>query len=122
SGDQWNLNLGWAPTDAFDLGLNVRAVEDLNDINVLYRALEIGWTDAIYTVDKPGYTVADIYAEWRPESVPGLRFNVGIQNLFDEQFRDHASVADYSDIPGWGGVAGVYEAGRDIRVSIGYDF
>ena len=122
SGDQWNLNLGWAPTDAIDLGLNVRAVEDLNDINVLYRALEIGWTDAIYTVDKPGYTVADIYAEWRPESVPGLRFNVGIQNLFDEQYRDHASVADYSDVPGWGGVAGVYEAGRDIRVSIGYDF
>ncbi|WP_300381446.1 TonB-dependent receptor [Henriciella sp.] len=122
SGDQWNLNLAWTPTHTFDLGLNVRKVEDLNDITVLYRALEIGWTDRLYTVDKPGYTVADIYATWRPENVPGLRLNIGVQNLFDEQYRDHSSVADYNDIPGWGGVAGLYEAGRDIRVSVGYDF
>lgn len=122
SGDQWNLNLGWGPTDRIDLGLNVRVVEDLNDIDVLYRAVEIGWIDALQQVDKPGYTVADIYGEWRPRQVEGLRLNVAVQNLFDEQYRDHASVADYNAIPGWEGVAGLYEAGRDIRISAAYEF
>ncbi|WP_064773881.1 TonB-dependent receptor domain-containing protein [Hyphomonas pacifica] len=122
SGDQWNFNIAWMPTDTLNLGLNVRHVEDLNDIVVLYRAVELGWIDSLQTVDKPGYTVTDIYAEWRPEAMPGLRLNVGVQNLFDELYRDHASVADYNAIPGWEVIAGVYEAGRDVRISIGYDF
>ena len=122
SGDQWNFNLAWTPVTSLDLGLNVRKVEALDNITVLYRGVEIGWIDSLQTVDKPGYTVTDIYADWRPDAIEGLRLSIGVQNLFDEQYRDHASVADYGNIPGWEGVAGVYEAGQDIRITIGYDF
>ena len=41
-----------------------------------------------------------------------------MRNLFDAQYRDHASVADYNAIAGWEGVAGLSEAGRDIRLSV----
>jgi hemoglobin/transferrin/lactoferrin receptor protein len=122
SGDQLNLYLGWAPTDALKFGWNTRVVEDLNDITVLYRAVEIGWIDELQTIDKPGYTVSDIYMEWTPRSVEGLRLNLAVNNIFDEHYRDHASVGDYNAIPDWEGVAGVFEAGRDIRVSAAFAF
>lgn len=122
SGDTWDLSLLVAPTRTVELGWNTRVVQDLDDITVLYRAVEIGWIDALQTVDKPGYAVHDLAARWSPRlgGALGQRVELGltVRNLFDAQFRDHASVADYNAIAGWEGVAGLYEAGRDVRLSV----
>ncbi|OZC04711.1 hypothetical protein BSZ36_11920 [Rubricoccus marinus] len=122
SGDTWDLSLLFAPTRTVELGWNTRVVQDLDDITVLYRAVEIGWIDALQTVDKPGYAVHDLAARWSPRlgGALGRRVELGltVRNLFDVQYRDHASVADYNAIAGWEGVAGLYEAGRDIRLSV----
>ncbi|GGZ39064.1 TonB-dependent receptor domain-containing protein [Asticcacaulis endophyticus] len=122
SGDQWNLNVAWQAASNIDTGFNVRHVQALNDIPVLYRAREIGWIADIQRVDKPSYTVADIFIDWKPKGLDRLRVNIAVQNLFDVKYRDHASVADYNHIPDWEGIAGVYEAGRDVRVSLAYEF
>ena len=61
-------------------------------------------------------------ARWSPRLGGSLaqRVELGltVRNLFDAQYRDHASVADYNAISGWEGVAGLSEAGRDIRLSV----
>ena len=46
--------------------------------------------------------------------------NLAVTNLFDEAYIDHSSVGDYSEV--FASVIGPKEAGRDIRVSVSYDF
>ncbi|QBF83281.1 TonB-dependent receptor [Shewanella maritima] len=121
-GDTWGLNLKYTLTDDIEFGWNFTYVQDLNNIEVLHRAVDIGWIDRTYTIDKDGYQVHDVYAQWTPLSNDSLKVNLAVQNLFDEDYRDHSSVGDYSSIPDWGIVAGLKEAGRDIRASISYQF
>ncbi|WP_413665788.1 TonB-dependent receptor [Microbulbifer sp. CNSA002] len=121
-GNTWNLIANYAITPKLELGWNFTLVQDLDDIEVLQRAVEIGWIDSTQTVDKPGYQVHDLYLHWEPLADDSLNVNFAIQNLFNEHYRDHSSVADYSEISGWDGVAGIYEAGRDIRLSVDYRF
>lgn len=115
-GDSLNIGFDYIINDSMDVGININHVASLNDIEVLQRAVELGWIDSTQTIDKDGYTVVDAYFKWLPNDM--LTVNLGIQNLFDEHYRDHSSVGDYNDISGWEGVAGVYEAGRDLRASI----
>jgi len=122
SGDTWMLNLGYQMNSSLEFGWSIRHVQDLNDIEVLHRALELDWIDSLQHVDKPGYTVHDLFMEWNPRSLDRFTLNLAVYNLFDEHYRDHASVADYSHIPDWEGVAGVYEAGRNIRLGVSYAF
>ena len=44
----------------------------------------------------------------------------GGNELFDEAYIDHSSVGDYSEV--FPSVIGPQEAGRDIRLSVTYDF
>ena len=46
--------------------------------------------------------------------------NLAVSNLFDKLYIDHSSVGDYSEV--FATVIGPYEAGRDIRLSVSYDF
>lgn len=122
SGDKLDLSITWLPNRSVELGWNSTFVAGMEDIEVLHRALEIDWIDALQTVDKPGYGVHDASLRWRPFGGDRLTVDLAVQNLFDKQYRDHASVADYNGIPGWEGVAGLYESGRDIRISVGTRF
>jgi hemoglobin/transferrin/lactoferrin receptor protein len=94
----------------------------LNDIEVLQRAVAIGWIDATQRVDKPGYTLVDLFATWKGVADERMTLGLAIYNLFDERYRAQASVADYSHIPGWEGIAGVYEAGRNVRLTASFSF
>jgi hemoglobin/transferrin/lactoferrin receptor protein len=119
-GNNWALTLGYRPTSAWSFQTSVTRFEDLNDIEVLQRGVEIGWIDETQFVDKPGYTLVDVFGNWRP--VGKMDLALGIYNLFDERFRAHASVADYNHIPDWEGIAGVYEPGRNIRLTASIRF
>jgi hemoglobin/transferrin/lactoferrin receptor protein len=121
-GDSYGLNLTYSLSDDIELGWNFTYVDDLNDIEVLHRAVEINWIDRTYEIDKPSYSVHDIYVQWQPLNNDDLSVNLAVQNLFNEHYRDHSSVGDYSTVPGWGNVSGIYESGRDIRVSLNYQF
>ena len=121
-GDTWDMKLSYHFSDVLEMGWSFTYVDDLNDIEVFHRALAIGWVDELQTVDKPGYQVHDIYLQWQPLNSEALIVNFAVLNLFNEQYRDHSSVADYNHIPDWEGIAGLYEAGRDLRVSVTYRF
>lgn len=119
-GDTWSFGVNYSPMDNVNLGWNIAYVEALNNLEVLYRSVEIGWIDEIQTIDKPSYTAHDIYADWTP--LEGLRLNLAIINLLNEDYREHSSVGDYSAIPDWENVSGYKEPGRDIRLSATFTF
>ncbi|WP_119680581.1 TonB-dependent receptor domain-containing protein [Indioceanicola profundi] len=121
-GDNWNVTVGYSPLVDLELEASVTRFHDLNDIEVLQRSAEIGWIDGTRRVDKPGYTVLDLFARWQPLGNDRLTLLAAVYNLLDKRYRAHSSVADYNAIPGWEGIAGVYEPGRDIRLTAAVRF
>ncbi|MDV6315622.1 TonB-dependent receptor [Idiomarina sp. HP20-50] len=99
------------------VGFNVTHVDDIN-IETLHQAVENGWTDSLYTLNKPSYTVVDLFGAWDVSN--NLSVNLAVTNLLDELYINHSSVGDYSEV--FPTVVGPYEAGRDIRLSVSYDF
>ena len=119
-GDTWGLNVNYAYSDTIEMGWNWSYVQDLNNIEVFHRMVEIGWAAETQRINKEGYNVHDIYVQWQP--VEYISLNLTVQNLLDELYIDHSSVADYNNVPGWEGVSGIPESGRDVRVSVSYQF
>lgn len=118
-GDTWNLGLNYSPMASVRTGITVTYVEDLK-LDTLYQDFDLGWLPSTYELEKDSYTTVDLFAEW--DVSPNLVLNLAVINLFDKQYRDHSSVGDYSEVPGYGVVAGPWEAGRDIRLSASYSF
>ncbi|MFZ8199503.1 TonB-dependent receptor [Alteromonas portus] len=116
-GDTWILGADYTVTADISVGFNITMVDDIN-IDTLHQALENGWTDSLYSLNKADYTLVDIYGEW--EVTNDLSVNLAVTNLFDEAYIDHSSVGDYSEV--FPSVVGPQEAGRDIRLSVTYDF
>lgn len=116
-GDTWVLGADYTVTADISVGFNITMVDDIN-IDTLHQALENGWTDSLYSLNKADYTLVDIYGEW--EVTNDLRLNLAVTNLFDEAYIDHSSVGEYSEV--FPSVVGPQEAGRDIRLSVTYDF
>ena len=65
-------------------------------------------SDGVLTVteERDGYTALDLYASWSPGFAEGLRFDVGVENVFEE---------DYERV-----FAGVSEPGRNFKIAASY--
>lgn len=118
-GDSWNLGLNYAATSTVSLGLNYSYVSQLT-IDALHQDVDLGWVSELYSLNKPSYQILDVFAEWKLND--SLTFNFSIANAFDELYRNHSSVGDFSAVPDYGIVVGPWEAGRDVRLSISFKF
>lgn len=118
-GDTWIAGVEYIINTNAEVGFNLTRVNSLS-IDSLHGDLDLGWVDELHRLNKPGYTTADLYAQWQASD--NIRLNLAVTNLFDKLYRDHSSVGDYSGVAGYGLVVGPYEAGRDIRLSLSYDF
>lgn len=119
-GDSWNFSLNYEINEQLEAGWNYRYAESLNDIDVFHRSIELGWVSELNTVDKPSYQVHDVYL--KHDTTDNVSLHLTIQNLFNEAFLNHGSVADYGHIPGYETVVGIKEPGRDIRFTMTYQF
>ncbi len=123
-GDSINVSFNYEINDQLEMGLNVNYVASLNDIEVFHRTVELGWADQIETIDKPSYTVVDAYISYQP--IENVSLDLAVQNLFDESYRNHGSVADYGQLgegyDDYDGVVGIKESGRDIRLTASFKF
>jgi len=119
-GDSLNVNVNYEINEQIQLGFNYNHVASLNDIEVFHRSMELEWVTELETVDKPSFDLVDAYVAYTP--ITNLRLDLSVHNLFDESYRSHGSVADYGHIPGYESVVGIKEAGRDVRLSVSYQF
>ncbi|WP_165744152.1 TonB-dependent receptor [Pseudoalteromonas sp. Z9A6] len=116
-GNTWVAGVDYDINTDAKVGFSVTKVDSL-DIDTLHQAVDLDWTDSLYTLNKPSYTTVDLYGQWNVTNA--LLFNVAVTNLFNELYIDHSSVGDYSEV--FDTVVGPYESGRDIRLSISYQF
>ncbi|HTU12727.1 MAG TPA: TonB-dependent receptor [Allosphingosinicella sp.] len=121
-GDNMALILGYEPTPSLGFRATLTRYEDLNDLEVLYRDVELGYVPTTEFIDKPGYTVVDLFARWQPFRSHLFELQAAVYNLFDTQYRAHASVGDYRAIPDYEIVAGLPEPGRNVRLTASLRF
>tara|TARA_R110000787_G_scaffold40942_3_gene101218 strand:- start:305 stop:745 length:441 start_codon:yes stop_codon:yes gene_type:complete len=107
----YQLNSQW------NFGWNARFVKGRDDIDFVAHTT---FPDA--EIDQPGYGIHDFYTQWRPSLSEDVRITLTVQNIFDKNYIDHASVADFTGLPGYGLVSGYNEPGRDIRLSVAWQF
>lgn len=67
-----------------------------------------------------GYFVSNIYAEWRPEQVPGLMLRADVKNLFDRTYTDRSNAGQYNLSVAT--VEPYNDPGRSLLVTAKYDF
>jgi len=122
-GDSLNINASYDISPQLELGWNFTHVGSVNNIDVLQYSVTVDADiQSVETIDKPGYNVHDLNLRWKPAAVKNLIVDFAVQNVFDETYLDHSSVADYTDIEFFGLIRGVNERGRDYRVSVQYKF
>jgi hemoglobin/transferrin/lactoferrin receptor protein len=112
-GDTWVADAHWRPLTQLDLGWNARLVQGLDDILVPFAITEV--PDS--RISKPGYLTHDFYLRWTPPFTDVLTINLTVKNAFDKYYRSHGSLEDLTAFPGFAGVIGAPEPGRDIRLS-----
>jgi len=89
--------------------------------------LKFNW-QSLFTLEedyfnKPSYNVHTIRMKWLPPTVKNLRLTLGIENLFDEYYVSHASRIGDNVHPVFGPLhLNDYEPGRNIKLSLSYNF
>ncbi|MEW4447779.1 TonB-dependent receptor [Qipengyuania sp. JC766] len=121
-GDQWNVSAKFDPTRALSFEASVTSFERVDDLEVLFRDVELGYVSETQFIDKPGYTTVDLFARWQPLGTDRFELLAAVYNLFDATYIAHASVGDYTAIPDYEIVSGVNEPGRNIRLGASFRF
>jgi hemoglobin/transferrin/lactoferrin receptor protein len=117
-GDNWAVSASFDPSPTLGIRASVTRYEDLDDLEVLFRDRAMGWISQTEFIDKPGYTVVDLMARWQPLGTELIEVQAAVYNVFDKQYRAHASVGDYSAIPGYEIIRGLPEPGRNVRLGV----
>lgn len=109
TGRTWLVNLGFAmPAWNLDIGWNGRHVEGHEYKNAA----------GAVTLEKDGYTIHDLYANWHPLGKDTLRVTLAVRNLFDKFYYDQSSYG----LSSGGKVLGYAEPGRDVRLDLSWKF
>lgn len=116
--DTVTAQLDYQYNPQWNFGWNARFVKGREDIN----SPEVDTWVPGATFDQPGFGVHDLYVQWRTATSEDIRVGLTVRNVFDKNYLDHSSVADFTDIPGWELVRGYNEPGRDVRVSVAWQF
>lgn len=106
-GDTWIGFADYRANDALSFGWQGRFVTAVDSLRT-----------GVGKLDKPGYGVHDLYAQWSALPNDRLVLNLTLKNILDKQYLDHASNEDFEHIPGYEGVRGSYEPGRELRLGM----
>lgn len=113
-GDTLAVHLDYEHSDRLTAGWSAEFVKGMHDQSV---TVVDGSDTYNLTFDKPGYAVHDLYARWQPTNDDRLMVQLTVSNLFDKQYLSHASQENLLHNPGWDGIAGSPETGRDVRLT-----
>ncbi|GAB2908157.1 TonB-dependent receptor domain-containing protein [Rheinheimera gaetbuli] len=117
-GDTFTLDVSYSLLENLEIGWFFTNVQELDGIVALHNAVSSGDISEVVTLRKPGYSLHDFYAHY--DVSDNIRLRLMVKNAFDKAYRDHSSFADYSEI--WEGFASHKEPGRDVRLSLSWQF
>lgn len=117
-GDNLVATLDYRLNSQWTFGWNAQFVKGEDNVDV-YAG---DWLPAGATIDKPGYGIHDFYTQWRPSTTEDVTITLTVRNVFDKHYFDHASAEDLQQFPGYEGTSGFAEPGRDVRLSVGWQF
>ena len=103
-GQTWTASLGYKVMDNLEVGINNKSVQGTN------RAVLLHKKEPEY---RPGYSVSDIYANWKPYGNDKMNVNFAVNNVFDKNYRPHSERASVTALTG---------AGRDFRVGVNFTY
>ena len=72
-------------------------------------------------IEKPSYDIHDIFMSYSPKQIEGIKATVGVYNIFDENYANHASRI-VAPRPDDGTLRTDFEPGRNIKASLTYQF
>jgi len=110
-GNTLSAKLDYQLNSTWSFGWNGHFVERLKDVKTSQGDL-----------DKPGYAIHDLYAQWLPMQSQDLRVTLTVNNLFDKDYLNHATNADFSQFADFENIIGLPDPGRDVRLSVAWQF
>ncbi|MDC0598829.1 TonB-dependent receptor [Gammaproteobacteria bacterium] len=115
-GDTLSLNVDYEFSD-----LNLTVHWDVLSVEGVSAGRDLD--GATLNNSKDSYTVHNISARWKPESINRLTLTAGVDNLFDEFFSSQSSRTGVSFHPRFGQLYLFdYEPGRNLKITASYDF
>lgn len=148
---QWRFAPGWRTwgSVAWAVGRDQDTRQYLNSVPALKGIIGLGYereqwgVDAMFTAamrrtkveypqgtaeqpdadfKAPGYGVVDLSAYWRPATVKGMQFQVGVYNLFDKKYWEAINVPTAGAAQTVRPVDWYTEPGRSLRVTFTYQY
>ncbi len=117
-GDNYILDLSYLVNDKITLGWVSQYVESMDPFDIIVDAG--GPYEGTLTASKQGYSLHDLYASWSPTEA--IKVNLAVKNLFDKTYLSQGAVEDLRHNPGYEIISGQNSAGRDVRLTLSYNF
>lgn len=112
-GDTAVFNADYQLSKEISVGYIFTAVKGLDDIFTTLVS-NGGASATVSQTPRAGYTTHDLQMRFKPTSLKGLDFSLALNNIADKQYALHTSMYGSGNV--------IYEAGRDLRVGMRYQF
>lgn len=113
TGRTWTADVAYRlPNPSVELGVRHTLVED---VSAKDTSIKSGQFDTTFgaILNRKGYNVSDIYANWKPYGNDKVNVNFAVNNVFNKNYRPHTQRASIDTLPG---------AGRDFRVGVNFTY
>lgn len=113
TGRTWTADVAYRlPNPSVELGVRHTLVEDVSAKDTSILSGKFDDKDGAI-LNRKGYNVSDIYANWKPYGNDKVNVNFAVNNVFNKNYRPHTQRASIDTLPG---------AGRDFRVGVNFTY
>lgn len=113
TGRTWTADVAYRlPNPSVELGVRHTLVEGVDAKDTSIMSGKFDDKDGAI-LNREGYNVSDIYANWKPYGNDKVNVNFAVNNVFNKNYRPHTQRASIDTLPG---------AGRDFRVGVNFTY
>lgn len=113
TGRTWTADVAYRlPNPSVELGVRHTLVEAVDTKDTSIMSGKFDDKDGAI-LNREGYNVSDIYANWKPYGNDKVNVNFAVNNVFNKNYRPHTQRASIDTLPG---------AGRDFRVGVNFTY